>query len=539
MLAQVPTGLKRQVMAEAAARALTFDATDNEIDERTYPAPKLVGSEDGPEPPAKPTRRTPQYLVDLYRGYMRSQARQHAQAIKLFRDAIKSKPDCVEAHCNLAYELVQTGEVAEAIKTYRAATAIPPGFAGAYFGLGCVYLHYGRLEAAIAAFEDAIKLKGDYAEAWVNLGNARRRNGETEAAILACFQATQISPKLPEAHYGLGQAFIQNGQLRNARDCFERAVHLRRDFAEALCAIGWLFDQEGRSSDAADWFRMATQAQPEYAPAHFSLADALWKSGRKDEAVPVARRACELAYPGGSGGELDARTAMFLGGLDHKDLEIVVEDDEAAYAALDADIAKHLGGNDQNNGLENQEISPLGESNSSHYTGEVPSSEAAVTPQLPMGETANTETDLIALVRKLPNDKRAAAADFLTSLLDETARETMGRATAKPRLKWGKDNAPGENPAAFAWRAYQAEAKAGTLHRGLIGQEDSLLRRDLNNWLRTHAKPEGFDIPTKPEWNTRQLQAKAERPLRETRTEEGRLRAAQRYRDTKAALTPH
>jgi hypothetical protein len=48
-----------------------------------------------------------------------------------------------------------------------------------------------------------------------------------------------------------------------------------------------------------------------------------------------------------------------------------------------------------------------------------------------------------------------------------------GTASATPRLKWGKNNAPDENPAAFAWRAYQAEAKAGTLHMGITRQAEA------------------------------------------------------------------
>ena len=102
----------------------------------------------------------------------------------------------------------------------------------------------------------------------------------------------------------------------------------------------------------------------------------------------------------------------------------------------------------------------------------------------------------------LPFDEAESA---LRQRAADTAREMMDRADAEPRLKWKKDALPGENPAAFAWRAYQAEAKAGTLHRGLIAQEDKDLAVKLANWLRTYDMPEGFDIPTKPEWNTRQL----------------------------------
>jgi hypothetical protein len=74
----------------------------------------------------------------------------------------------------------------------------------------------------------------------------------------------------------------------------------------------------------------------------------------------------------------------------------------------------------------------------------------------------------------------------LEDLAAKAARETTSRsATATPLLRWETDRLPDENPAAFAWRAYQPEAQAGTLHRGLISTEDPPLHRKLKNWLRT------------------------------------------------------
>ncbi len=131
------------------------------------------------------------------------------------------------------------------------------------------------------------------------------------------------------------------------------------------------------------------------------------------------------------------------------------------------------------------------------------------------------------------------AEDVRTLLQDLAAKaplRSLARTPAKPRLRWGTDNAPDENPAAFAWRAYQDEAKAGTLHRGIIGQEDKPLSVKLASWLRSHPMPEGIDIPTKPEWIARRLaEAKtAPRPVR-VWTEEGRLYQSARYRAKKAA----
>ena len=81
--------------------------------------------------------------------------------------------------------------------------------------------------------------------------------------------------------------------------------------------------------------------------------------------------------------------------------------------------------------------------------------------------------------------RRGISVEQMRAALDALAPA----APATPRLKWGKDNAPDENPAAFAWRAYQAEAKAGMLHRGVIAQEDKPLAVKLANWT-AHA-PDG------------------------------------------------
>ena len=88
----------------------------------------------------------------------------------------------------------------------------------------------------------------------------------------------------------------------------------------------------------------------------------------------------------------------------------------------------------------------------------------------------------------------------------KAARETTARATAAPRLKWERDRLPDETPAHFAHRA-------GYQHRGEIYSEDRELHRRLNSWLRSHAMPEGIDIPTLPEWNDRQVASGAGVPV--------------------------
>lgn len=129
---------------------------------------------------------------------------------------------------------------------------------------------------------------------------------------------------------------------------------------------------------------------------------------------------------------------------------------------------------------------------------------------------------------------------LLKDLAAETARETTGRAKEPPRLKWEKDAKPDEDPAHFALRAYDAEAKAGKLHRGVIYDEDRVLYTKLNSWLRSNAMPEGIDIPTKREWITRQIEAGRAKPApfgQRPNTEEERLYETLRKRQSRPSPT--
>lgn len=141
--------------------------------------------------------------------------------------------------------------------------------------------------------------------------------------------------------------------------------------------------------------------------------------------------------------------------------------------------------------------------------------------------------------QELPEACRRRAVERMRQAAIETCVEYAAKAA--PRLQWPKDALPEEqdNPAAFAWRAYEPEAKAGMLHMGIIRKDDKRNGTDLAvklvSWLRSPANreklPEGFDIPTLPEWNTRQLSKIASDPAAQ---EAIRLVGVERQRQVRA-----
>jgi hypothetical protein len=164
--------------------------------------------------------------------------------------------------------------------------------------------------------------------------------------------------------------------------------------------------------------------------------------------------------------------------------------------------------------------------------------------------TGETDADLGGT---MTTEKILAAAAEILGLEDVgelklAARERLAAKQATqhakpPRLLWNKDNAPDENPAMFAWRAYAAEAEAKTLHLGVIRQEDEPLAVKLVSWLRSPANrkqvPEGFDIPTKPDWLKRQDQDHpVQPPPPPPRTEEVRRYTRESVRRSRARHRP-
>lgn len=134
---------------------------------------------------------------------------------------------------------------------------------------------------------------------------------------------------------------------------------------------------------------------------------------------------------------------------------------------------------------------------------------------------------------------RKALADARKALVS-AEKETTGRVRRKPRPQWElRKGADAKlSPPEFIAKHYAAEMAAGTLHRGMIAQEDKPLAVKLASWLRSHPMPEGIDIPTKPEWITRGIEAGKARQASvvRPRTEGQRLYDALRGRHRRATM---
>jgi tetratricopeptide (TPR) repeat protein len=98
------------------------------------------------------------------------------EAIEHYEQALRLKPDYVEAHNNLGAALANAGRLQEAIEHYQQALRLKPDFTNAYYNLALAYDRMQQSSEAIGAAQKALDLaraQGQEAQAkqiedWLN-----------------------------------------------------------------------------------------------------------------------------------------------------------------------------------------------------------------------------------------------------------------------------------------------------------------------------------------------------------------------------------
>ena len=231
-------------------------------------------------------RLKPNYVEAHYNlGITLGKAGRLPEAIEHLQEALRIKPDYVEAHNSLATALEQAGRIPEAIEQLQLAIHINPEYAEAHYSLAIALWREGRTAEAIEHLEQAVRLKPDFAEAHYSLATALEQAGRIPEAIEHLQLAIHINPVYAAAHYSLAIDLGQEGRTAEAIEHLEQAVRLKPDFAEAHYSLAIDLGREGRITEAIEHLEQAVRLKPDFAEVHYSLAIALEQAGRIPEAI--------------------------------------------------------------------------------------------------------------------------------------------------------------------------------------------------------------------------------------------------------------
>jgi tetratricopeptide (TPR) repeat protein len=234
------------------------------------------------------------WLASNNLGSLLQEQARTAEAIALFEDALRLRPDSAEIHVNLAGALRTGGKTERAIRHYREAIRLEPGVENAASNLANLLRSEGRKQEAVLLLQQALRLDPSSAEAENNLGAALADDGHWPEAIAHYLAAIELRPSFAEAENNLGVALAALGRPEEALAHYELALLARNDYAVAEANLGYALLDLRRPQEAIPHFERALTLDPEEARAAHGFGVALLTAGRPAEAVAPLERALRL-----------------------------------------------------------------------------------------------------------------------------------------------------------------------------------------------------------------------------------------------------
>ena len=218
-------------------------------------------------------------------GYTMDGMGNYAFAIVSYTEAIRLKPDYVEAYVNRGIAKASLGQYVAAIEDYDTAIRLKPDFALVYNNRGATKVGLGQYFAAIEDYDIAIRLKPDYAEAYNNRGIAKADLGQYDASIKDFDTAIRLKPDIVSVYVNRGVAKVGLGQYFAAIEDYNIAIRLKPDYAEAYNNRGMAKADLGQYNAAIKDYDIAIRLKPDYAEAYHHRGAVKLALGQYDASI--------------------------------------------------------------------------------------------------------------------------------------------------------------------------------------------------------------------------------------------------------------
>jgi tetratricopeptide (TPR) repeat protein len=209
----------------------------------------------------------------------------YAEAVRQIDAALQRNPNNAAASNNRGNALMGLKRFEEALASYERAIAVQRDFADAHSNRGNALSQLERFEEALASYDRALRLRRDFAEAHSNRGDVLHKLNRFDDALASCDRALALCPGYAEAHCNRGNALHALGRLDEALASHNRALALRPDYAEAHSGRGNALRELKRFLQALASYDRALVLRRDFAEAHCNRGSVLSDLKRYDEAL--------------------------------------------------------------------------------------------------------------------------------------------------------------------------------------------------------------------------------------------------------------
>lgn len=227
-------------------------------------------------------QRARRQLGDLLRNADRTQ-----DAIEVYEEMLRIKPDDADTHFNIGSLLLDTDPVA-ALPYLEEACRLAPSKSKFLTSLGIAYLKDGRINESEATIRRAIDLSPDDPGIRNNLGIILVQTRRFDVAIKEQSALLDRWPEFVAARNNLAIALAESGDLAQAETEVRRAIKGDPDYLDAHLTLAAILDRGGRLEEEYVVLKRAfTLAPADRTDIRYRLAMAAAIVGRCDHALEL------------------------------------------------------------------------------------------------------------------------------------------------------------------------------------------------------------------------------------------------------------
>jgi len=191
-------------------------------------------------------------------------------AAQNFMDAVKLKPDDINAYKNLALAYSNLGENEKAVSSLKTAVDIKPDDIDLKKTLGIAYYQAHQFEKAIETFQQvAESTQSDtsntdtYALAIQHIAFSYDQLGKSEKAIEAYQKALEVFPGNTDLIYNLGRLYYMQENYEKAIEKFKEIADADPTDYDAVYNTAMSYLRAGKNEEAIPYFQKAIEIRPE------------------------------------------------------------------------------------------------------------------------------------------------------------------------------------------------------------------------------------------------------------------------------------
>jgi tetratricopeptide (TPR) repeat protein len=223
----------------------------------------------------------------------RAQVNCWRDSVTLFAHAVAVTENNHTMHHSLGWALAKEGRLDEAAVHLRRSLELRPD-PETTLDLADVLIRQKQFDAATPLLEKVLKAQPTNSMAFYNQGIILQLRKQFDAAASAYEQAVRFDPDNAKAFNNLGMLKAQQGSLEEAADCFRHSLRSAPDYAPAHRNLATILQLQGRIEDAVTHCRAALRLDPDDADTSWQLAGGLHALGRLREAAAQCRETLRL-----------------------------------------------------------------------------------------------------------------------------------------------------------------------------------------------------------------------------------------------------